>query len=341
MGTMKMTTSNRLATLALGLALLPAVAAADEPVTLKLAFFTSDRSGIYERSVRPFVEAVNAEGKGLVEIEVHFSGALGKALNEQANLVLQGAADLAFVVPGYSPQQFPDNSLLELPGLFRDMHEATAVYTRLVADGALRGYEQFVVIGAFASAPETIHSRKPISRIGDLAGLKIRTNNLTQAAALAKLGATPVSLPITQVATSLSSGRIDAATVPPAAMHEFGISRVAGNHYLLPTTVPPTALVMGRKSFERLPAEAQAIIRKHAGSWMAERFVEISDQIDKRVIDEIMADGRRNVILPSENDLRTARTKYKEVVDEWATTTRNRELLARVEREIASLRSAR
>src|SRR5262245_45551046 len=84
---------------AIALALLPAAAAA-EPVKLKLAFYTSDRASVYHAAVRPFVDAVNAEAKGLVEIEVFFSGALGKSQAQQPQLVLDGVADIAFVIPG-------------------------------------------------------------------------------------------------------------------------------------------------------------------------------------------------------------------------------------------------
>ena len=58
--------------------LLPASASAD-PIRLKLSFFTSDRSVAYQTAVKPFVDAVNSEGKGCVEIEVYFSGTLGSA----------------------------------------------------------------------------------------------------------------------------------------------------------------------------------------------------------------------------------------------------------------------
>jgi TRAP-type C4-dicarboxylate transport system substrate-binding protein len=55
------------------LELLPAVANA-YPITLKLAFFSSDRSTTYLASVKPFVDAVNTEGKGLVEIVLYSGG---------------------------------------------------------------------------------------------------------------------------------------------------------------------------------------------------------------------------------------------------------------------------
>ena len=156
--------------------LLPTAADA-EPIKLKLSFFSSNRSMTYIAAIKPFVDAVNAEAKGLVEIDVAFSGALGKDIALQPKLVLDGAFDIAFVVPGYTPEQFPDNAVIELPGLFRDMREATLVYTQLIARNALIGYSDFFVIGAYVTDLETIHGRVAIRAIDDLKGKKIRINN--------------------------------------------------------------------------------------------------------------------------------------------------------------------
>ena len=59
----------------LTLALMPSMATA-APIELKFSFFTSDRSNIYQNTIKPFVDAVNDEGKGLIEIKMYFSGAI-------------------------------------------------------------------------------------------------------------------------------------------------------------------------------------------------------------------------------------------------------------------------
>src|SRR5580704_7467300 len=134
----------------LWLALLPAASAA-EPVKLKMAYFSSDRTTTYLAAIKPFVDSVNTEAAGLVQIDVSLSGILGKNPTQQLQLVLDGTADLAFVVPGYTPERFPDNEVIELPGLFKNMREATLVYTGLIAANALRGYDDLFVVGAFAT----------------------------------------------------------------------------------------------------------------------------------------------------------------------------------------------
>jgi TRAP-type C4-dicarboxylate transport system substrate-binding protein len=250
--------------------LFPFTAIAD-PITLKLSFFSSNRSLSYIAAVKPFVDAVNADGKGLVQVEVYFSGASGKDIAQQPQLILDGAFDIAFVVPGYSPDQFPDNALMELPGQFHDMREGSLVYTQLIALDALRGYDDFFVIGAYVSDPETIHGKTPINSIDDLKGKRIRVGNQTEIGKFEKLGAIPVPLPVNEIAEALSSGTIDAAAVSLTPLTDYGIKRVATHHYFLRTNGAPLALLMNRKRFEGATAgstrhhpEAQRDMGGHA-----------------------------------------------------------------------------
>jgi TRAP-type C4-dicarboxylate transport system substrate-binding protein len=67
-------------------ALLP-LAALAEPIKLRLSLITSDRSLVYLGEIKPFVDAVNAEAKGLLEIEIYFSGTLGNGAARQPQLV--------------------------------------------------------------------------------------------------------------------------------------------------------------------------------------------------------------------------------------------------------------
>lgn len=323
----------------LSFALLTAATAA-EPVKLKLAFFTSDRATIYLAAVKPFVDAVNTEAKGLIEIEVYFSGALGRPQSQQAQLVLDDVADIAFVVPGTTPERFYDNTVIELPGLFRNMREASLVYTRLVAASALKGYDDFYTIGAYAAGPESIHSRRPIAVLGDIKDMKIRANNLTEAAALEKLGARPVVMPVNLAAEAISNGSIDGVAVPPSALLEFGISRVVNHHYLIHVSAAPLALLMNRKKFDDLPLLAQSIIRKYSGEWAANRFIATYEIAEGQAIEQFKSDARRTVVLPSHEDLDAAQSAFNSVIEEWAAKNlHNRDLLQMVDTELAKLRA--
>ena len=324
---------------ALAAVLLPFRAAA-EPITLKLSFFTSDRSVAYLTAIKPFVDAINNEGGKLLKIEVFTSGSLGKVQKELPQMVLDGAADIGFIIPGQNPERFTDNAAIELPGLFRDAREATLTYTALVAADALAGYHDFFVIGAYATQPENIHSRKPIRSLADLKGQKIRVNNSTQAAALRKLGALPAVLAFNETTPAINSGALDGATVPVAQLFDVGIGRFTSNHYLLGTSVAPLTLMMNRKVFDRLPADAKDLIRKYSGAWTAARFIQTYETIDKKAYEDIKAESRRSVVLPSSADRQSAQQAFEAVVQDWAAASaHNRTLLNLTQATLAKFRA--
>jgi TRAP-type C4-dicarboxylate transport system substrate-binding protein len=331
----------RLAGAVLALALVAApTQLRSEPVRLTLSFFTSDRSVAYQTAIKPFVDAVNHDGKGVVEIEVYLSGSLGRVQRELPQLVLDGGADMAFIVPGQNPERFPDNVVIELPGLFADVRQATLTYTRMIAAGTLAGYKDFFVVGAFATEPESINSRKTLATLADLRGQKIRTNNLTESAGLAKLGALPVVLAFNETTPAISSGMIDGATVPPGQLFDVGIGRLVSNHYLLPTSVAPLALVMNRGVFDRLPDAAQRIIRKYSGEWAAAQFIDAYARINREALAQLKSDPRRQVVTPSRADADAARRVFKSIAQEWVGGDGLRQdLLRRVDKELAVLGS--
>ncbi len=285
----------RLAILMLGLVPVSALAG---PITLKLAYFSSDRTHLYLSGAKPFVDAVNREGRGRVKIEPYFSGRLG-GLPEQSRAVRDGKADIGYVVPPYERAAFPDAAVIELPGLYKDAAEATEVFTKLVGSGIMRGFSDFFVIGAFASEPENIHSRPPLTSLAELRGKRIRVNNQIEAELLRKLDAKPSFIPLNHAAEEISAGKIDGALVPPVPMIEFGIGRVAPYHYLLPTSCVPQALLMNRKRFESLPADVQAIIRKHSGAWFVDNYNRINEAATALVMNQLKSNSRRTVTVPS------------------------------------------
>lgn len=311
-------------------------AVASEPIMLKLAYFSSDQASTYRDTIKPFVDAVNLEGHGQVRVEIAFSGALGRDPVKQAQMVLNGTADIAFVVPGYTPSLFPDDRVIQLPGLFPTNATAARTYSKLVAENALRGYDQFHVISVFTGGEETIHSRPPISSLADLAGKRIRVSNALDAAVVEKLGATAVFMPITQIANALANDEIDAATMAWQPLVEFSIARFATHHYLLGLSNIPLALLMNRDKFAALPESVRKIIRKYSGSWLTEHSIAGRKATNERLYGELKTNPQRTFIEPSTADRVRAEAVFGQVVEDWLRAApRNAELLAKVKAELA------
>ena len=315
------------------------LAAAAEPIELKLAYFTSDQASVYKIAIAPFVDAVNDDARGGIEIKTYPGGSLGKDQARQAELVRDGVADIAFVALGPTGDEFADGSVMQLPGLFDDLREATLVHTRLVAARMLGGYDDFFVIGAFATEPQSIHMRPPIATIEDLRGKRIRANNAIEARVLAKLGMYPVILPIGKASEAISRGTIDGATTVVAPLITFGLGRVMTYHYFLPLGSNVTTILMNRKRFESLPKAAQDVIRAYSGEWLAGRYIQGFEAYNTQILDELKSDPSRQIIFPSQAETDLAGQVFKAVRSEWAEASpHNRALLNAVESELRQVR---
>ncbi|WP_051332753.1 TRAP transporter substrate-binding protein DctP [Cucumibacter marinus] len=311
-----------------------------KPVELVFAYFVSDGGYSYERVIAPFVERINTEGAGLVEVRLVVNGALGPDPTAQLDLVRSGVADIAFIVPGYTPAALPDHRVIELPGLFNTLREATLVHHKLASANMLRGLEEVKVLGGFATAPESIHTTQPVSTLADLAGRRIRVNNNMESAMLTEFGARPVVHDITEIATGLSKGEIDGAMLPLWPLVEFGAARIATHHFMLKTCAAPLAIVMNRKVFEGLSSEVQTIIEEASGDWLTGRFIDTITDFEDKVLADLAGNERRTVVEPSPADIDAADTIFEAVRNRWAAeSTHNAALLAAAQAELGRIRS--
>jgi TRAP-type C4-dicarboxylate transport system substrate-binding protein len=332
----------RIATIAAACALLAAGQVTAQPTKIKFAIFTPDKEQTFVTVMRPFAEAVNKDAAGVAEIELFPNGALGRAPPQQAQMVLDGVADIAWVIASYTPGRFQDNEVFELPGLFRDLKEATTVITRLVQSGKIKGYEEFFPIGVFGTAPYSLHSRNPINSIADIKGKKIRSSGAIEGETLKAFGAVPIGMPVTEIPEAVSRGTIDGTTSHPSPLFDFGIVRVTNAHYFTQLGVVPLAILMNRKKFEALPKPAQDAIRKHSGEWTAARFNEGIGAYNDSLVKQLQADPKRKVVFPTQAELDAMQPVFKGVIEAWvAKSPRNKELLALVQAEIAAVRAGK
>src|SRR5271170_8371158 len=114
---------------------------------LKWAVFTPDSEVTFRTVMKPYAEAVQRDSNNAVVFDLFPNGALGRNPGQQPQMLIDGVADVAWVIPSYSPGRFPDTEVLELPGMFRSLRESSLVASRLGAHNVLRDYGDFYIIG--------------------------------------------------------------------------------------------------------------------------------------------------------------------------------------------------
>lgn len=173
-------------------------------------------------------------------------------------------------------------------------------------------------IGVVASGVEALSSRKPIGKLSDLNGLKIRVPTGMASELFARLGAAPVSLPVSEAFGALEKGIVDAADVGTLAYNQaIGVYQFA-KHTLYPSFHSNIVLdfTVNRKRWDGLPDDLKRI----AGVAMqacAARYAGQTHRADRKVINAAKSNGL-TIYTYSPEDESKLRQAAAEVWSAWA-----------------------
>jgi TRAP-type C4-dicarboxylate transport system substrate-binding protein len=240
---------------------------------LRLAHFSSPKHPMDRLFMRPWTKKIAEMSGGTLTIKTFPGGKLGKGPRAQFKRAVDGVADITWGLQGYTSKIFKRTAMVELPGVAKDSNELVRkmwVAHKLLAPE----YKRVKLLAMWVGeAPIFMSRNKPIRTLADLKGMKIRTPSANQSRWLKALGATPVSMPITQVYRALETGRVDALLVPPSVIKSFKIGEVA-KHFTTGLAEAfgrsPFFVVMNKKSWAGLSKAEKALINKTTGAkWSA------------------------------------------------------------------------
>src|SRR6202046_401441 len=294
---------------------------------LKWTVFTPDNEVTFRTVMKPFAETVQRESDNAVVFDLFPNGALGRNPGSQPQMVVDGVADVAWVVPSYSPGRFPDTEVLELPGLFKDLRESSLVATRLNQRKVFNDYGDFYVIGMWGTAPYSIHTNFPVASIKDLKGKTIRASSKNESAALRVFGAVPIGMPVTEIPEAISRGTISGTTSHLSPFFDFGLDRVTNNHFFVGLGVVPLAIVMNKKKFDELPQSARTVIERNAGDPLTNRWIESVTAFNEENLEKLKSNPKNKIVFPSEAQRDEAQKLLAPVREGWVEASdRHREL---------------
>jgi tripartite ATP-independent transporter DctP family solute receptor len=270
--------------------LLPMGAWAQEPMVLK--------SADVHPVGYPTVAAVESMGKKLAEasggrlsVEVYPSMQLGgeKEFLEQAQV---GALAMARVSVGVMGPIVPELNVFNLPYVFRDVDHMHAVIDGEIGTELLQKITDHPTAGLIGLAWMDAGTRsvythdKPVAKMEDLAGLKIRTmGNPMFVDMMNAMGGNGVAMGYDQLINALQTGVVDGAENNPPSYSTGQHYNYAPYYSTTEHLMIPEILVFSKKIWETLSAEDQAILSKLAKEaqleqrelWMAKEAESLAD----------------------------------------------------------------
>jgi TRAP-type C4-dicarboxylate transport system substrate-binding protein len=284
-----------LAAIALTLAALPAHA---QTHTMKMASATIN--DVQHEWLKRFEAEIKPRVGDRLKVEIYPASQLG-AIPRMVEGVVLGSIE-SFVTPtSFLVGTEPRFQVFDAIGVFSSPEHLGRVLAdpemrkRALAMGESKGIKG---IGIFYNSPVVVVSKKPIEKLADFKGQKIRVfATPLQIEPMKALGATPVPMALNEVLPALQSGNIDGllAGIPVlTAMKFFDAAKTVTEIH--PGIVVST-IVVNRKWFDSLPADLQRAIEE-AGAAVDKGSFQVATGIIDRANKGWVDNGGRLIRLP-------------------------------------------
>jgi TRAP-type C4-dicarboxylate transport system substrate-binding protein len=267
-----------LRTTALSVAVLAAVAvtapAKAQEITLRLHSWLPPVSNPAKTFLIPWSEEIGKASNGRLKVQDYWSLQLGGTSAQLIDQVRDGVVDIAWTVPGFTPGRMPRVEPFELPFVHKDALSSTLALQDYQEKNLGPDLKDFHPILLHVQDGFLFQTKKPVLKMDDLKGMKIRAASRAGVWFLESLGSTGVGLPLTDIPPALSKGVIDGVLLPyeiaPAVKMQdlvSNFSELGGPQPRVGTTV--FAFLMNKQSYAKLPPDLKKVIDDHAGGNIA------------------------------------------------------------------------
>jgi TRAP-type C4-dicarboxylate transport system substrate-binding protein len=259
----------------MAMALASSVTAQAQEVTLKVHHMWPTVAMGHQRLVVPWCDTIAKESNNRMRCQILPAMTGGGTPAQLVDRVKDGVDDVVLTLPGYTPGRFPIMEAFELPFMTNTAEVASAAAWDYMVKYGAKEFTGSKVLATWVHDEGFVStSNKSIKTMDDFRGLKIRAASRQSTKLLAKLGATPVGMPIPPVADAMTKGTIDGFLTAWEIIPSFKLHEVSKFHTEIEASRPSMftagfVMAMNQAKYDSLPADLKSIIDKHSGAAMS------------------------------------------------------------------------
>ena len=236
-----------------------------KPIVIKLSDQVNTENPHYKADIY-FANLVNKKTNGAIEVQVFPSSQLGNA-RETLEGTLTGVLEATKASAGALSSFVKEFSVFSLPYVFTNKEDIFKALDGKIGEILNKKLEEagFKLISYYDTGFRSIfNNKRPINKIEDLKGLKIRVmNDPIMIETVNTLGALATPLAYGELYSALKQGVVDGAEQPPVALYAMKFYEVSKYFSFTNHFYDLNVVVMSKKYFdEKLTAEQQKAILK-------------------------------------------------------------------------------
>ncbi len=239
-------------------------------VTLKVHHFLPSGASFHQRIIAPWCAKIEKESGGELKCQIYPAMQLGGTPPQLLDQVRDGVADIVWSVPTYSAGRYTKSEVFELPFMTINAKQGSQALWEYTQKFALDEYKGIKPLLMHTTEGYVLHSSKPVHKLEDMKGKKIRTATRISARMMSALGGTPVQMPLPQVADALSKGVVDGVLVPWEAIPATKLHEIVKNHLDVAPGTPRFANTififgMNQAKYDSLSPKQKKVIDDNSG----------------------------------------------------------------------------
>lgn len=314
--------------LAAAAVLIAGSAAASAETVLRFANFEPPQSVSQTRIFEPWAEYVAEASEGRLRIEFYSGGALGPDPRAQIDLVTNRVADIAWVFPFFTPAQFPQTGLVELPMEVTDAATGTTALNAMYDEGFLReGLDKVMPLGIFTAPPSVYFTDFQPESLESLRGRSAAASGLIRNKIMEQLGMVPVGgVNVGNMAESLSRGTIEVGQMNFTAAHTFRINDVAHHAVAIDAGSSLLFVLVNKAVFDKLSPEDQKVLEDGRGVFM-DLWNDVIGNGEKEAEAAFRAEEGRTVLDFTDAERDALKQSLSSITDAWVEATPNGEAM--------------
>lgn len=277
-------------------------ARAADPVVIKYSRWLPVSHPIEQEVMNPWAAEVEKVTQGRVRIE--FLPKMVGTVTAQYDVVYDSLADMSIIIPGYTPGRFPAIDLGELPLIVDDSRVGSAAFFRFYEKhlASLKMFKGVHVVSIYTTSAGHIFTvKKPVNRLADIRGLKLRSPLPGSTPTIEAMGAIPVTKPVSELYEALASGVLDGSFSQADQAKSFKLADVTRYLTLIPGGLYNSvlALVVNEAKWGSISPTDQQAIMKISGEKMAENIGRVFYAGDTAAIELMRKSGTVTTASPA------------------------------------------
>jgi TRAP-type transport system periplasmic protein len=240
---------------------------------------------------------------GKVKITIYWGGMLTPP-DKSYDGVVKGISDFALSAPSYTKGRFPLTEAVELPLGSKNILSAP-IMSKMINEYynkfKPKEFDDVKVMYFFSPGAQILHTKKPVNKLEDFKGMKIRSNAV-MANTIKALSGVAVVTPMSEAYEVISRGVAEGTWCPLEALDSWKLGEMLKytTECYRAANASSMFVVMNKNKWNALGPENQKIIEKVNEEWI-EKTGRVWDNVDKTARQRLTAGGHKFIALADDD----------------------------------------